>query len=45
VLAVCIGIRDDAGHPIGLALDLWCLGTQWTDSFRLDELEVIPEPP
>jgi hypothetical protein len=43
VLVVDIGIRirDDSDHPIGVALDLWCLGTQWTDSFRPDELEVV----
>jgi len=39
VAGVVIRIRDGADHPIGVALDLWCLGTQWTDSFRPDELE------
>jgi hypothetical protein len=44
VAGTVIRIRDDADHPIGVALDLWHLGTQWTDSFRPDELEPIRTP-
>jgi hypothetical protein len=39
VTGTVVVIRDDADHPIGVALELWHLGTQWTDSFRADELE------
>ncbi len=38
-----IRVRADADHPIGVALDLWHRGTQWTDSFRADELDTVQE--
>jgi len=39
-----IRLHDTADRPIGVALDLRCRGTQWTDSFRPDELEPISAP-
>jgi hypothetical protein len=41
VAGIVIRVRDDSDHAIGVALDLWCLGRQWTDTFRPDELEVV----
>ena len=40
-LLLLVERHDGADLPIGLELDLWHLGTQWTDSLRGDELELL----
>lgn len=38
-----VRILAGTDHPIGVWLDLWHLGTRWSDTFRPDELEPLAD--